>query len=98
MLKLQRMVFCTQFVDGCRKLYAATLISSAPADGRMRPKHLELRKLQQIHCCIKLVFHFISFSFSLSFISWYLFLLSTLFRTSFFSVFILVSFPFSFLK
>ena len=31
---------------GCRKSYAATLTSSAPEDGRVRPKHVELRKLQ----------------------------------------------------
>jgi len=41
-------------------LQTATLTSSAPDDGRMRPKHVELRKLQQINCCIKLAFHFIS--------------------------------------
>ena len=36
----------THLQTGCRKPYAATLTSSAPDDGRMRPKHVELRKLQ----------------------------------------------------
>jgi len=37
---------CTNDLRRCRKLYAPTLTSSAPGDGRMRPKHVELRKLQ----------------------------------------------------
>ena len=67
MLKLQHMVFCSQFgwctiqtvhttyaaalkttthlQTGCTKQYAATSTSSAPDDGRMRPKHVELRKI-----------------------------------------------------
>ena len=36
----------THLQTGRRKPYAATLTSSAPDDGRMRPKHVELRKLQ----------------------------------------------------
>ena len=39
-----------------RKTICCNLTSSAPDDGRMYPKHVELRK----HCCIKMVFHFIS--------------------------------------
>ena len=36
----------THLQTGFRKPYAATLTSSAPDDGRMRPKHVELRELQ----------------------------------------------------
>jgi len=36
----------THLKTGCRKPYEPTLTSSAPDDGRMRPKHVELRKLQ----------------------------------------------------
>jgi len=36
----------THLQTRCRKPYAATLTSSVPDDGRMRPKHVELRKLQ----------------------------------------------------
>jgi len=36
----------THLKTACRKPYAATLTSSAPDDGRMRPEHVELRKLQ----------------------------------------------------
>ena len=36
----------THLQTGCRKPYAATLTSNAPDDGRMRPKYVELRKLQ----------------------------------------------------
>jgi len=87
-VKLQHMVFCTQFVDGWSQshgtiqtvhtTYAAALkthhpstnrvqknvcrnlTSSAPDDGRMRPKHVELRNFNKLHCCTKLAFHFIT--------------------------------------
>ena len=36
----------THLQTGCIKPYAATLTSSAPDDGRMRPKIVALRKLQ----------------------------------------------------
>ena len=36
----------THLQTGSRKPYAATLTSGAPDDGRMRPKHVKLRKLQ----------------------------------------------------
>jgi len=36
----------THLQTECRKPHAATLTSSAPDDGRMRPKHVELKKLQ----------------------------------------------------
>jgi len=36
----------THLQTGCRTPYAGTLTSNSPDDGRMRPKHFELRKLQ----------------------------------------------------
>jgi len=36
----------THLQTGSRKPYAANLTSSAPDDGRMYPKYVELRKLQ----------------------------------------------------
>ena len=72
-VELERMVFCTQFVDGwwcmapskpyirptqwlsgpppsyknwVQKTMCCNLTCNAPDDGRMRPKHVELRKLQ----------------------------------------------------